>query len=213
MPSNKNESKSCFYCARPRQLIRDCHKKKSDEARHKPIKHLGHYVEESSKRDRRLFIASDDIDEPLDFDSRDLTLFVSNATLFVETDDVDTWFVDSRALVHMSCNKTWYANFKEIQNDASIYLGDDHAHQLKGYIDILVTLSNGIVFHIRNVAYVSGINKFFISVSTITNQNLKVEFFKNYCIVKDLMDQYRTVAMRVRAGGLHKLDVTSKEHH
>jgi len=31
--------------------------------------------------------------------------------------------------------------------------------------------------------------------------------------VKDLLNQYNTVATRVRAGGLYKLDVTNKEHH
>jgi hypothetical protein len=61
--------------------------------------------------------------------------------------------------------------------------------------------------------YLSAIKKKFISVSTITDQNLKVEFFKNYCIVKHLLDQYKTVAMGVRARCLYKLDVTSKAHH
>jgi hypothetical protein len=89
MPSNRNESKSCFYCVRPGHLIRDFDKKKSDEARNKPRKHSSHYAEESSKHDLRLFIASDDIDEPPTFDSRDLTLFVSNVALFAETNDVD----------------------------------------------------------------------------------------------------------------------------
>jgi hypothetical protein len=60
---------------------------------------------------------------------------------------------------------------------------------------------------------VLGIKKNLISVSTITNQNLKVEFFKNYCIVKDLLNQFKTVATRVKAGGLYKLDVTNKVHH
>ena len=76
-----------------------------------------------------------------------------------------------------------------------------------------MTLSNDTVFHICNVVYVPRIKKNLISVSTITDQNLKVEFFKNYCIVKDLLDHFRTVAMGVRAGGLYKLDVTSKAHH
>jgi hypothetical protein len=213
MPSNRNESKSCFYCGRPGHLIKDCHKKKSDEARNKPRKHSGHYAEESSNHDLRLFIASDDIDEPPNFDSRDLRLFVSNAALSAETDDSDAWFVDSGASVHMTCNKLWYTNFKETQNGANIYLGDDRAHQIKGYRDIPVTLSNGTVCHIHNVVYVPGIKKNLISVSTITDQNLKVEFFKNYCIVKDLLDQFKTVATGVRAGGLYKLDVTSKAHH
>jgi hypothetical protein len=76
-----------------------------------------------------------------------------------------------------------------------------------------MTLSNGIVHQIHNVVYVPGIKKNLIYVSTITDQNLKVEFFKNYCIVKDLLDQFQIVAMGVRAGGLYKLDVTSKAHH
>jgi hypothetical protein len=55
----------------------------------------------------------------------DLRLFVSNVALSTETDDVDVWFVDSGASIHMTCNNKWYANFKETQNGASIYLGDD----------------------------------------------------------------------------------------
>jgi hypothetical protein len=42
---------------------------------------------------------------------------------------------------------------------------------------------------------------------------LKVEFFKNYYIVKDLLDHFRTVATDIRVGGLYKVDVTSKAHH
>eukprot|EP01018_Ginkgo_biloba_P033156 Gb_08202 [translate_table: standard] len=90
MPSNRNESKSCFYCGRPGHLIKDCQKKKSDEARNRqPRKYSGHFAEDSSKHDLKLFIASDDIAEPLNFDSRDLRLFVSNVALSAEIDDVD----------------------------------------------------------------------------------------------------------------------------
>jgi hypothetical protein len=191
MQSNRTESKSCFYCGRPGHIDKDCHKKKSDEARNKPRTHSGHYVEKSSNHDLRLFIASDDIDEPPNFNSWDLRLFVSNSSLSAETNDIYAWFVDSGASVHMTCNKNWYANFKETRNGANIYLGDDRAHLIKGYGDIPVTLSNGTVHHIRNVVYVPGIKKNLISVSTITDQNLKVEFFKNYCIVKDLLDHFQ----------------------
>jgi hypothetical protein len=175
-------------------IIRDCHKKKSDEATNKPRTHSGHYAEKYSNHDLRLFISSDEIDEPLNFDSRDLRLFVSNIDLSIESDDSDAWFVDSGASVHMTCNKMWYTNFKETQNGASIYLGDDCAHQIKGYRDILVTLLNGTIRHILNFFYVPGIKKNLISMSNITDQNLKVEFFKNYCIVKDLLDQFKIVA-------------------
>jgi hypothetical protein len=213
MQSNTTESKSCFYCGRPRHIIRDSHKKKTDEARYKPRTHSGHYAEKSSNHDLRLFIASDEIDEPPNFDSRDIRLFVSNASLSIESDDFDAWFVDSGASIHMTCNNMWYTNFKETHNGANIYFGDDHAHRIKGYSDIPVTFLNGTICHIRNVVYVPGIKKKMIFVSTITDQNLKVEFFKNYCIVKDLLDQFKMVATRVRAGGLYKLYVTSKAHH
>jgi hypothetical protein len=60
-----------------------------------------------------LFIASDDIDEPPNFDSRDVRLFVSTTYLSIETNDYDAWFLDSKASVHMTCNNMWYTNFKE----------------------------------------------------------------------------------------------------
>ena len=129
-----------------------------------------------------------------------------------ETDDVDAWFVDYGASIHMTCNKNWYIKFKKTHNGAHIYLGDDHSYQIKGYGDIPVTLSNGTIRHISNVVYVPGINKNLIFVSTITNQNLKVEFFKTHCIVKDLQNHYKIVAKGVRVGVLYKLDVTSKNH-
>jgi hypothetical protein len=56
------------------------------------------------------------------------------------------------------------------------------------------------------------IKKNLIFESTIIDQNLKVEFFKTHCIVKDLQDHYKIVASGVRVGGLYKLDVTNKNH-
>jgi len=88
MQSNKNESKSCFYCGRPRHIVKDRHKKKSDEARNKTRTHSGHYAEKSSNHDLRLFISSDDIDELPNFESWDLRVFVSNIALSVEMDDI-----------------------------------------------------------------------------------------------------------------------------
>lgn len=60
--------------------------------------------------------------------------------------------------------------------------------------------------------YVLGIKKNLISVSTIANQDLKVEFVKSQCVVKDIQDQYKVIATRTRFGCLYKLDVTRKSH-
>ena len=59
------------------------------------------------------------------------TGFVYNVVLAAETNDTNTWFVNSGASIHMTCNRSWYDNFKEVCNGANIYLGDDHPHQIK----------------------------------------------------------------------------------
>jgi len=126
MPSNRNEPK-CFYCGRTGHIARECYKKRNDdEARHKNGKHSGHFAEENSN-----------------IEPKDLKLFVSNVALSAETDDVDAWFVDSGASIHMICNHNWYTNFKETHNGAHIYLGDDHSYQIKVYGDIIVALMSG----------------------------------------------------------------------
>jgi hypothetical protein len=40
MQSDRNESKSCFYCGRPGHMVKDCHKKKSDDALGINLEHI-----------------------------------------------------------------------------------------------------------------------------------------------------------------------------
>lgn len=81
-----------------------------------------------------------------------------------------------------------------------------------GYGYITMTLPNGSVNCIHNVMYVLRINKNLIFMSTITDQNLKVKFFKTHCMVKDLLDHCKPVSLGVRVGGLYKIDITRKTH-
>ena len=55
--------------------------------------------------------------------------------------------------------------------------------------------------------YVPGVTKNLISISMITNQDLKVEFFKSNCYIKYLLDGMKTIATGIWTGGLYKLDV------
>ena len=73
-------------------------------------------------------------------------------------------------------------------------------------------LPNGKMRQIHDVMYVPGIKNNLIFVSTITDNNLKVEFGKLGCIVKDVQDHYRVVSTSTRVGGLYKLDVRMKCH-
>ena len=75
-----------------------------------------------------------------------------------------------------------------------------------------MNLPNGQMKQIHNVLYVPGIKKNLISVSTITNQNLNVEFMQSKCFVKDIHNHYKVIATGTRIGGLYKLDVTRGTH-
>lgn len=46
----------------------------------------------------------------------------------------------------------------------------------------------------------------------ITDQNIKIGFFKSYCVIKDLLDRMKPIASGVRVGGLYKLNVGSVPH-
>lgn len=136
-----------------------------------------------------------------------LRLFVSNAALFVETDDSNAWCVHFGASIYMLCNKCLFGKFYETNNGANIYLGDYHPHYIKGYGDVPVTLPNGNAKHINNVVYVPSIKKKLIFISTIKDNNLNVNFVKLHCLVKYMQDHFNIYATSVRLGGLYKLDV------
>jgi len=93
---------------------------------------------------------------------------------FDENVDADIWYVDLGASTNMTGNKNWFKDFKEINEGAQIYLGDDRSHQIKGCGKIYVILPNGNVKQIHNVMYVSGVTKNLIFVSMIIYQDLKV---------------------------------------
>ena len=99
--------------------------------------------------------------------------------------------------------------FQRIQHWSKIYLGDNRGYEIKGHGNVLVTLPDGKIRNISDVWYVPGIKKNLISISKITDQDLKVEFFKSHCIIKDLLDQMKPIATSIRIGGLYKLDMKS----
>ena len=73
-------------------------------------------------------------------------------------------------------------------------------------------LPNGQAKQIHNVMYVPSIKKNLISSFTIVDNDLKVEFVKSWCVVKDIRYRYRVVSICTRVGGLYKLDVTMNNH-
>ena len=60
--------------------------------------------------------------------------------------------------------------------------------------------------------YVPSIRKNLTYMSTITDQNLIVEFMQSHRYVKDIQDYYKVITTGTRLGGLYKLDVTKCKH-
>ena len=143
---------------------------------------------------------------------KSLKLFVSEAALSVETNDENAWLIDSGALAHVSCNKNWFGEYHENTDGTHIYLGDNISHKIQGYGIICVNLPNGQMKQIHNVIYVPGIRKNLISMSTITDENLIVEFMQSHSYVKDIHNHYNVIPIGTRLGGLYKLDVTKCKH-
>ena len=91
--AHNRKDDGCFYCGKPGHISKYCYKRKDHESKKKFRKHHGNYVKgETSINDG----------------VKSLKLFVSEATLSVETDDEYAWFIDSGASTHMYCNKNWF---------------------------------------------------------------------------------------------------------
>jgi hypothetical protein len=187
----------CEYCGKPGHLAKDCYRRKNHESNQRYKRHNGNFVHK---------------DTSVNDGFKNIKLFISEAALSAETDDENAWFIDSGASTHMSCHKEWYDEYYENIDGTHIYLGDNRSHKVQGYGVISVNLPNGQLRQIHDVMYVPGIKKNLIYVSTITDNNLKVEFGKLRCVVKDVQDHYRIVSTGTRVGGLYKLDVTMNRH-
>ena len=78
----------CFYRGKLGHIAKDCYKRKANESKQKFRKYHGNYVKGDTSGINDGF--------------KNLRLFISEAALCVETDDVNAWFIDSGASAHMS---------------------------------------------------------------------------------------------------------------
>ena len=112
----------------------------------------------------------------------------------------------------MSSNRDWCDEYYEKFDGTHIYLGDNRSHKVLSYGVISANLPDGQFKQIPNVMCVPGIKNNLISVYAITDNDMKVEFDKYKCHVKDVQDHYRVIATRSRFGGLYKMDAIKGNH-
>ena len=157
--SSANKYVVCHYCGKSGHIARDCFKKINNDSNNRYIKHNKNYVRKDTQ-DVNGF--------------KNLRLFISKHAFSIEKDDENAWFIDSGASSHMSCNKYWYDEYYEKYDGTHIYLGDNRSHKVLGYGVISVNLPGGHFKQIHNVMYVPGIKKNLISISVITNNDMKL---------------------------------------
>lgn len=187
----------CDYCGNHGHLPKDCYRRNNHESNQIHRRHNGNLMNR---------------DTSVTDGFKKLKLFLSNVALSTETNDETAWFIDSGASAYMTCNNEWYDKYYEKTNGTHIQLGDNRSHKVQGYEVISVYLPNRQMRQIHDVMYVPTIKNNLIFVSTITDNNLKVEFGKLGCIVKDVQDLYRVFSTGNKVGGLYKLNVIMKHH-
>lgn len=128
LPIHDKRNDGCYYCGKPGHHSKGCYKRKYNESRQRNRSHNGNFV---------------DKDTSINDGFKNLKLFVSDATLSVDNDDVNAWFIDSGASLHMSCNKEWFDEYYENIDGTYVYLGDNRSLKVQGYGVIGVNLPNG----------------------------------------------------------------------
>ena len=122
----------------------------------------------------------------------------------------DQWYIDSAATRHMTFNKDALLDFRYFspEEQSDVYLGDDSAVSAvgEGKIRLPVNGPNGKHIALENVAYVPGLAKNLLSVSTITRKNnAEVRFDKYKCVV--VKDNHQHVIGHCVNGRLYQVGV------
>ena len=134
-----------LLCDKPGHHPKYCYKIKYNESKQRNRSNNGNFVDKDPSINDRF---------------KNLKLFISNARLSAETDDVNACFIDSGTLLHMSCNRDWFDQYHENTDGTCVYLGDIRSLQVQGYGLIGVILPNGKKKQIHDVMYIPHIKEF-----------------------------------------------------
>jgi len=124
--------KKCFYCKKPRHLIKDC--KTRIAAKRSNNKRETNVVTKSHK----LYVVA----------------------LLVNNKPNSTWYIDLGATQHMCHELEGFINYTKYENNQVVYLGDDStSYTIKGCGDVNLKLLNGDERIIPDVLYIPGFAK------------------------------------------------------
>lgn len=165
--SNYNKKQvRCFNCNIIGHIAAKCRKpKKRDSNNYNKEDSNAHFVnrDDDDNDDAILFMAAD---------AKSIT-------------NVDDWFIDSGASEHMSPNKNYFLDFKEISHRSVRIANDQNLQYLgQGKIEVISRIDNREVkITLQNCLYVPDLKVNLISVSKLTVLGFDVKFDNQKCTV------------------------------
>ena len=182
---SKFDGKKCFNCQKVGHLAKDCWSKPKHQKGYAKGKcHDGKYIPHNQH-----------------------TLLSSTQALNVDSNNLDTWIIDSGATQHMSSKDVNMRNYEAMQGTKKIYLADNKTLEAKGQGDITMKCmlpnqeSTDITF--GRVLHVPDLQKNLISVPSITKNGGSVNFTDEKC---EISTQEGLVAVGHKKGNLFVLD-------
>lgn len=165
----KKNAKECWHCHKMGHISRDCFKKK----RENQVKNKG-----DSQHEEAYVVTCRDRQSNGRFEEQIPALMTQEVS--------EIWLTDSGASKHITYRRDWLTDFRTVDNDIHVSLGDNGTCQALGtgtvHIEKFID-GKWKQGRIENVLYVSKMRKNLFSVGTCTNKNFEVLFRKNRVVI------------------------------
>jgi hypothetical protein len=126
--------------------------------------------EKYKKRNKKIHHAHaiEDDDPPMKLSKEEIKDYVLFFTLLGSvTPREDTWLIDSGSSKHMKGQRDILSILTENNFPQKVTLGDDYQYPIKGVGESTYKLDLGTLMKMKDVLYVPGLTKKFLSISTL----------------------------------------------
>lgn len=171
---SKSRSKKdieCYYCGKKGHMKKQCFKWKKDKKEGK---------EEASEQKGKSTVKIEELNSVTQGNASDDDVLFSSSldvhTLLAgDTSDMKSWIIDSGASFHVTPYRECFAKYCGGRQGV-VYLGNNYACEIAGVGDVLLMLSDGSRFMLKNVRHVPQIKKNLISTGLLDDDGFHTTF-------------------------------------
>ena len=110
------------------------------------------------------------------------------------------WILDTGATCHLTSRVEWLKNYKPLEHPFTVRFGNNGVEYALGHGTAHLELSDGNFIEVNEVYYIPNIAKNLIFVNKLTNDNMSVEFYHKYCIIRHKTPSGRGYVVRSLGG-------------